>query len=730
MIKRRWAIYILLLIISIIAIGFLLDFGKNIHQEFITPAKNINQFNIQEFLSNLYHHVASPLSILIIQIIVIVSISRIFGKLFSKIGQPSVIGEIIAGIALGPSILGYFFPDIFTFIFPIESLNNLGFLSQIGLVLFMFVIGMELDISTIKKKAGDSFFISHTSIAISFILGIICAIFIYSEYVIKSINFIDFALFIGIAMSIAAFPVLARIVQEKGLSKSNFGKQIITIAAIDDLTAWCLFATIIIIIKSGSIISVLFTIILIVLFVFVMFYWVQPLLKRFDNTYKNRELLTKNIVSVVFIILFLSALLTELIGIKALFGGFIAGVIMPANNNFKKMMSEKIEDFSLIVLLPLFFALTGLRTEIGLLNSSEMWIVCLIIIAVAITGKLGGSFLASKIVGYSTKDSLFIGTLMNTRGLMELILLNIGYDMGILPANIFAIMVVMTLVTTFMTGPLLTIIEKYYKTKEKAQLKPSFKSINILISFGIPKTGKALLQIAHGLVGSNNIHKITALHLTPQSEVSIANAINYQNDNFKELEQEAKNLKIDINCVYKTSAEVSKEISKSVEDEQCKVLLIGAGRGNDENSILSDRTKNIINAVKCNYGVFFEKDFSSLNNIVVIGNKKTMFPLVNIAKRLSLNNSSKVNIVSIDSCFSKDIDFKQYVNLSIADFTENIKIREEVFDELNYNSFNLIISNLDLAENTEEIKKLVYNLPKSILLIKFTDNTFSHQDIN
>lgn len=415
----------------------------------------------QQFLNNIKH----PLSLLLLQIIVILVVARIFGLLASFLGQQTVIGEIIAGIFLGPSIMGWLFPEFSLFLFPTDSLKSLQFLSQIGLAFFMFIIGMELDLSKIKNKAHDAVVISHASIVFPYFLGMLLAYFVYEDFAPVGVSFTSFALFMGIAMSITAFPVLARIIKERKLTKTQLGALALTCAAADDVTAWCILAAVIAIVKAGSIISSLFTIGLALGFVLLMLYVLKPYITRISERHIKKEKIDTNVVAVSFFILLMSAYFAEIIGIHALFGAFIAGVIMPQNTKFREALASKVEDISVLLLLPIFFAFTGLRTEIGLLNEGHLWAMCGMVILVAVVGKFGGSAIAAKMVGHSWKDSLSLGALMNTRGLMELIVLNIGYDLGILSPQIFAILVLMALATTFMTGPCLDLINYLFKEK-------------------------------------------------------------------------------------------------------------------------------------------------------------------------------------------------------------------------------------------------------------------------
>ncbi len=428
----------------------------------IAPQENAYQavFDFKaKMVNQLLNNSKNPLSILLFQVIIILFTSRLFGIAFRKLGQQTVIGEIIAGVFLGPSILGWLFPDLFALIFPHNSFMSLQFLSQIGLAFFMFVIGMELDLSKIKSKTHDAFIISQVGIVFPFFLGTCVSYYIFVELAPKNVSFLSFALFMGIAMSITAFPVLARIIKERGLSRTPLGVLAITCAAADDITAWCLLAAAIAIEKAGSITSSLFTIGLAVAYIVFMLFIIKPSLQKMSEKRMKAGKFDKTIISISFFIMLVSAYFTEIIGIHALFGAFIAGVVMPNNIRFKEILTDKIEDVSTILLLPIFFAFTGLRTQIGLLNEGHLWAFCGLIISVAIIGKLAGSALTARIIGRSWKDSLSIGVLLNTRGLMELIVLNIGYDLGVLGPEIFSIMILMALFTTFMTGPLLDFID-------------------------------------------------------------------------------------------------------------------------------------------------------------------------------------------------------------------------------------------------------------------------------
>ncbi len=409
-----------------------------------------------------------PLPVLLLQVIVIIVFVRLFGFILKKAGQPAVIGEIIAGIVLGPSVLGLIAPGISAYIFPVNSLGNLQFLSQIGLILFMFIIGLELDVNLIRRQATGAIVISHASIIIPYALGMGLALFMYNSFAPPGISFLSFSLFMGIAMSITAFPVLARIIHERKITKTKLGVMALTCAAIDDVTAWCILAALIGIVKAGASLYALYTICILLLYVLVMVLIVRPLLKNILLRYNKNKIAGRSITAIVFMVMLVSAYATEVIGIHALFGAFLAGVIMPHEFDFRRTIIHKIEDVSMVLLLPLFFVFTGLRTQIGLLNESSLWITFIWIVIAAVAGKFGGSTIAAKVVGQTWKESLSIGALMNTRGLMELVVLNIGYDLGILSPPVFSMMVLMALVTTLLTNPALNLINRLFKDKQQS----------------------------------------------------------------------------------------------------------------------------------------------------------------------------------------------------------------------------------------------------------------------
>jgi Kef-type K+ transport system membrane component KefB len=322
----------------------------------------------------------------------------------------------------------------------------------------MFAVGMHLDTGAAKQRADAAVLISHSSMLFPFFLGVASAWFLYPTFAGEAIAFIPFALFMGIAMSVTAFPVLARILKERQLTHTTIGALALTCAAVDDITAWCLLALVVAIAKSGPLAVAAATVGLTIAYLLMMVFLVRPLLARVleRQAEKGDE---RTWMAIILLVVLCSAMVTEVIGIHALFGAFFAGVVMPKKPSLRARASDRVEYVSELVLLPLFFALTGLRTRIGLLDQGHLWLICLGVIAVAVFGKLvGGAFAARISGGIAWREAWLLGALLNTRGLMELVVLNIGYEMGILSPTIFTMLVLMALVTTVMTGPLVSLL--------------------------------------------------------------------------------------------------------------------------------------------------------------------------------------------------------------------------------------------------------------------------------
>lgn len=674
--KKNYLIYAVMLLLFGVLIYMAIEEGDRFSHHAVassTVAEDTPFTMFCQFVTDNLHH---PLSILLIQIIAVLLMIRLFGFLFKHIGQPGVIGEIVAGIVLGPSVLGYFFPDVFQALFPPESLTNLELLSQVGLVLFMFVIGMELDFSVLKNKINETLVISHAGILVPFFLGIVASYWIYEEYAAAQTAFLPFALFIGISMSITAFPVLARIIQERNMTKTSLGTLAIASAANDDVTAWCLLAVVIAIAKAGTFASALYAIGLTALYIIIMFMVVRPFLKKVGEVYANQEVINKTFVALILLILIISSTLTEIIGIHALFGAFMAGVVMPPSIGFRKVMMEKVEDIALVFFLPLFFAFTGLRTEIGLINSPALWGVCLLLITVAVAGKLGGCAVAARLVGESWKDSFTIGTLMNTRGLMELVALNIGYEMGVLPPSIFVILVIMALVTTFMTTPLLHLVERIFARREE-RLSAKLK---LVFCFGRPESGRSLLSIFFLLFGKKmKAAQVVAAHFTVGTDLNPLNAEQYARDSFSLVDEKASELGLSVENRYRVTDKLVQDMIRLARKERPDMFLLGAGSKYRPDtagsngvlwlSLFRDKIDDVMEQVKCPVAVFVNRGYSGSSPVsFVLGGVIDAFLLTYLESMLE--GGAQVHLFLFDT---DDEAFRQSTDPILAKYSSQIR---------------------------------------------------------
>lgn len=735
------------LIYWIILLGSKLELGRNI----LIPKTEKSEW--QNFIDSLVHNLEHPLAILLAQIITIIFVARFFGWICKKIGQPSVIGEIIAGIVLGPSLIGLYFPEFSSALFPVQSLGNLQFLSQIGLIFFMFVIGMELDLKVLKNKAHEAVVISHASIVFPFALGMGLAYFIYQAYAPQGVQFLSFGLFLGIAMSITAFPVLARIVQERGLHKTRLGTIVITCAAADDITAWCLLAAVIAIVKAGSFVSALYIIALAAAYVLIMIKVVRPFLRRVGDLHSTRENLSKPIVAIFFLVLILSAYATEVIGIHALFGAFMAGAIMPENSRFRSIFIEKVEDVSLVLLLPLFFVFTGLRTEIGLLNDPVLWKTTGMIILVAVIGKFVGSALAAKFVGQNWKDSLTIGALMNTRGLMELVVLNIGYDLGVLTPEIFAMMVIMALVTTFMTGPSLDFINWIFKSKsvEVQQEISDIGKFKILVSFGNPEHGKSLLRLANGLSKKMSENaSITTMHLISSNEMHQYNSAESEGESFAPIIEESKALNQKITTLYKASNDIDADIIEVTNKGNYDLLLIGVGQSIYEGSLLGkilgfttkiinpeklinqvtgkenlfenspfdDSTRAILGKSDAAVGILVDKNFNKMDRVFIPILDEKDISLIRFAQKLIKNSGAQITVLDAVGEIKNNSEIKELIR-TIEQFAPNHihLMKERIIDKEFLKQNDLMMVSANSWKKLIETKSVwLSDIPSALIL--------------
>jgi Kef-type K+ transport system membrane component KefB len=397
---------------------------------------------------------AHAVAALFVVIAIVMLAARLLGAAMLRIGQPRVMGEVLAGIALGPTLLGRIAPEVQAAIFPSDIIPSIGVAANLGLIFYMFLVGLELDFAQLKGRISQTAAISNAGVLVPMSVGLLVALPVY-DLVGPDTKFLAFALFMGVAMSITAFPVLARILTERRMLRRPVGAIALAAAAIDDVSAWLLIALATAVATAGSASDVVQTIALATAFCLFMALLARPLLSRVSVAYDEAGRVPVAWITAIFAGVLLAAYTTETIGIALIFGAFVMGAIMPRRAELTEDVTRRIEDFVVLLLLPLFFAYTGLRTNVGLLERPELILLTLALLAVAIVCKFGGAMLAARITGLGLRESAVIGALMNTRGLTELIVLNLALEKGVISEALFAALVIMALVTTFMTGPLL-----------------------------------------------------------------------------------------------------------------------------------------------------------------------------------------------------------------------------------------------------------------------------------
>jgi Kef-type K+ transport system membrane component KefB len=399
---------------------------------------------------------ADVLAHVLVALAAVIITGRVLAQGFARLGQPPVIGEVVAGILLGPSLLGRVAPEAAAFLLPAQVAPYLSVLAQLGVILYMFLVGLELNPGLLRERAHAALAISHASIIAPFLLGLTLALGLYPRLSSGGVPFTPFALFLGVAMSVTAFPVLARILTDRRLSRTELGAVALTCAAVDDVTAWCLLALAVGVAQAqagGALLVMALTL----GYVVFMFGAVRPVLARLAARYEEGRP-QQGLVTLVLVGLLLSSLATEFIGVHALFGAFLLGAVIPHDGALARTLTRQTEGLVTTLLLPAFFALTGMRTQVGLLAGWEQWLVCGLIILVATAGKFGGTLLAARLTGLDWRPAAALGVLMNTRGLMELIVLNVGLDLKIISPTLFAMMVLMALATTMAATPLLQLV--------------------------------------------------------------------------------------------------------------------------------------------------------------------------------------------------------------------------------------------------------------------------------
>lgn len=592
----------------------------------------------------------------LVEVLLVIGLSRLVGLGFRWIKQPLVIGEIVAGIMLGPSLFGWVAPELWTTLFPAETVPFLNVLSQIGLVFFMFLIGLELDPKYLKGNLNTAILTSNVSILVPFTLASILSLILYPLISHSGVSFTAFALFLGSAMSITAFPVLARIITENNLQSTRLGTLALTCAAVDDVTAWCLLAVSIAVTRTNSMAGALPTIIESLVYIIFMLTIGRWGGRKLAQYYRRKGRLTQLLLAIIYMTVVASALITELIGIHLIFGAFLVGAALPKEPGLVRELAQKTEDFVLIFLLPIFFAYSGLRTEIGLLNRPELWLLCLAVLAVAISGKYVGTYFAACASGIDKREAAALGWLMNTRGLTELIVLNIGLSLGVISPVLFTMLVIMALVTTFMTSPLLEwtypkqLIRLNVVEPEAAEIEPSYR---ILVPVANPRTQKKLLQVAAAIAGLGNqpaaVYPLSLVeleedYLFESTPVEAERSIRQRHSRIEELIQtlEPPEIRSGIHPLVRITNDVARETASIAQMERSDLILLGWHRSVMSSNRLGGRVGQILTMIPVDVAVFVDRPQNRLESLLVPYSGSLHDDLaLELALRLLLNSDTR-----------------------------------------------------------------------------------------
>lgn len=563
--------------------------------------------------------------ILLVQVTLILLASRVMGTVAAWLRQPRVVGEMVAGIMLGPSLFGWLAPDLAGDVFPDESVRLLNVLAQIGVIFFLFLIGLELDPKLLRKEGHSAFVISHISIIAPFVLGAVLTLMLYPLLFndTTQMRFTPVALFMGAAMSITAFPVLARILTERGLVKTKIGAVAIACAAIDDVSAWCMLAFVVAIGRAEGLVPGLITAGLSGVYILTMFFAVRPALSRLQRFHESRSGSSQAVVATVLVLVLLSAAVTEIIGIHALFGAFLMGAIMPKEASFVRLITDKLEDVTILFLLPIFFAYAGLRTQIGLLDSPYLWGLTGLVVAVACLGKFGGSALAARACGLTWRESSAIGILMNTRGLMELVILTLGLQMGVITDAVFAMMVIMALVTTAMTSPILALVypQRMFGASTVNE-EQAAREYGVVIPVSRPESGTGLVRVAAGISTGEVKPKVYALSLVKPTVdetlgVSVSRPDPGAPDPLEPLMTEAAQLNLPCEAIVFPSRDIPSDIGHIARAKRADLVLMGYHKPVFGHTILGGTVHRVLAGTDADVAIFVDRGLSGSPSILV-----------------------------------------------------------------------------------------------------------------
>lgn len=668
------------------------------------------------------------LLLLLLQIVVIILVSRLIGLGLRLIQQPQVVSDMIAGIILGPSLLGWLAPTVSAHLFPPESLPHLNTLAQVGLVLFMFLVGLEFDTKLLRGRGHAAIITSHVSIIAPFLLGTILAYFLYPQLSDSSVGFVGFSLFLSASMSVTAFPVLARILQERKLLNTRVGAVTIACAAVDDVTAWAILAMVIALVRSSALkIPLWVTVVGSITFIVTMIFLVRPALRTIERFYTARGHFSQNIVALILVVILTAAWTTEFIGIHALFGAFCTGAIMPKDRAFVHELNGKLEYITVILLLPIFFANAGLHTSIGLISGIDMWFFLGLIMFTAVGGKFGGSTIAARITGLGWRESTGLGILMNTRGLMELVILTIGLELGVISPALFAMMIIMALLTTFMTTPTLHWLYPIEQMRKMESETAEERDFSVLIPVSLPSSGPGMLEIARALIPSENNAIIYGVHLLRHEDVSLTDLSSLAQHPSPEavlqpLSKRADEYQLPFHPLVFSTDRSGRDIADLAYIKNARLIILGWQKPVLSKHILGGTVHDVLSRAQTDVAVFVQRHFEDFNRIIVpFQNPELDMPALQTALQIAQHQHVPLHILQFTEHTTEPnpelTDLQAQIHIITA--TDPTSLQQEI---LAFNPFDLIVVGLEKLPATLRAsyrlrhENLISHTPASLLI--------------